>query len=316
MSKHPTTYIWIAMAALLVLNGCSKDGSAANAKDAAIGEPVRVLEAGQEPREALRYAIAPGTTMSSTMDFGLATLASTSTESELTVIPGLRLNIVSGPTMEAKDGIRYDVRVVKAEALVPAGTDPELQRDLNKGAAVLDNVGGWVVINDRGITMDTMTNAAAARPDIPVRLMVMLINARTTLARVILPAEPIGVGATWEARKEIDVFGFAVQQTDRYTLVQRVGNELKIDVQVSQTATPQAMTFAEEGVELDMESYTMQAAGTIIANLNAMEAASAASGESVGVLNVKTVDGSERVEIDRAFQVRTTTGATSIEATR
>ena len=44
----------------------------------------------------------------------------------------------------------------------------------------------------------------------------------------------------------------------------------------------------------------------VIVNLNALETNAAASGESVGVLNVKTVDGTERVEVDRAFQVRMT----------
>ena len=38
----------------------------------------------------------------------------------------------------------------------------------------------------------------------------------------------------------------------------------------------------------------MNAAGEVILNLNALEANSAASGDSTGVLNVKTVDGTER----------------------
>jgi hypothetical protein len=42
----------------------------------------------------------------------------------------------------------------------------------------------------------------------------------------------------------------------------------------------------------------------VIANLNALETNASASGESTGVINVKTVDGTEKVEIDRAFQVR------------
>ncbi|MBW2225640.1 MAG: hypothetical protein JRF54_15920 [Deltaproteobacteria bacterium] len=50
----------------------------------------------------------------------------------------------------------------------------------------------------------------------------------------------------------------------------------------------------------------MNASGEVIANLNALETNAAASGESAGVINVKTVDGSEKVEIDRAFQVRMT----------
>ena len=59
-------------------------------------------------------------------------------------------------------------------------------------------------------------------------------------------------------------------------------------------------------MELSVDSYSMNARGEIIANLNALEANAAASGESVGLLEVTTVEGTEPVEIDRAFQVRMT----------
>ena len=59
-------------------------------------------------------------------------------------------------------------------------------------------------------------------------------------------------------------------------------------------------------MELSLESFKLNATGELIANLNALESNASASGESVGVMNVKTVDGTERVEIDRAFQVRMT----------
>ncbi|MBW1832603.1 MAG: hypothetical protein JRJ10_13075, partial [Deltaproteobacteria bacterium] len=78
------------------------------------------------------------------------------------------------------------------------------------------------------------------------------------------------------------------------------------NVQIQQTALPQTITFEEEGIELSVESFKMNASGEVIANLNALETNAAASGESAGVINVKTVDGSEKVEIDRAFQVRMT----------
>ena len=134
----------------------------------------------------------------------------------------------------------------------------------------------------------------------------MIINARTSLSRVILPAQAIGTGARWEARKDLVLYGFEVSQVDTYTLTEKVGDELKLSVQTQQTALPQTVTFEEEGIELAVESFKMTATGEVIANLNALEANAAASGESAGIINVKTVDGIEKVEIDRAFQVRMT----------
>jgi hypothetical protein len=292
------------MSALLVLNGCKDSETASDAKK---GDPALVLDTGQEPRESLRYKIGHGTTTSSTMDFGIASMTSSSGGAELTVTPGVRLHIMSGPSMEGKRGsTRFDVRIVKAEAIVPDDLHPTMKLDLNKSASVLNNVGGWVEVDDRGIIQRSELNEAAKRADVPVRLLVMIINARTSLSRVILPAEPVGAGARWEARKDLVLYGFEISQVDTYTLVEKVGDELKLNVQIQQTALPQTLTFDEEGVELSIESFKMNATGEVIANLNALESNASASGESTGVMNVKTVDGTERVEIDRAFQVRMT----------
>ena len=302
MTKQVLLRALILMSALLVLNGCKSD----TAKDAK-GDAALVLEAGQEPLEPLRYKIAHGTTTTSVMDFGIASLATTRTGAALTVTPGVRLTIVSGPSLEGKRGsTRFDVRIIKSEAIVPEGVDPAVAQDLNKSASVLNNVGGWVEVDDRGIIQRTELNEAAKRSDVPVRLLVLIINARTSLSRVILPAQPVGVGARWEARKSLTMYGFEVSQVDTYTLTEKVGDELKINVQIQQTALPQTVTFEEEGIELNVESFKMNASGEVIANLNALETNAVASGESTGVLNVKTVDGTEKIEIDRAVQVRMT----------
>jgi hypothetical protein len=302
MTKQVLLRALILMSTLLVLNGCKSD----TAKDAK-GDAALVLDAGQEPLEPLRYKIAHGTTTTSVMDFGIASLATTRTGAALTVTPGVRLTIVSGPSLEGKRGsTRFDVRIIKSEAIVPESVDPVVAQDLNKSASVLNNVGGWVEVDDRGIIQRTELNEAAKRSDVPVRLLVLIINARTSLSRVILPAQPVGVGARWEARKSITMYGFEVSQVDTYTLTEKVGDELKINVQIQQTALPQTVTFEEEGIELSVESFKMNASGEVIANLNALETNAVASGESTGVLNVKTVDGTEKIEIDRAVQIRMT----------
>ena len=60
-------------------------------------------------------------------------------------------------------------------------------------------------------------------------------------------------------------------QVDTYTLTEKVGDELKLAVQIQQTALPQTVTFDEEGVEMSLESFKMNATGEVIANLNALE---------------------------------------------
>lgn len=307
MTKQLALRASIVLIALLAINACKSEKETKDAKKAKSNDPVLVLDAGQEPRSVLRYEIERGTTMNSIMEYGIASLATTRRGAALAVTPGVRLHIVSGPTMDGKHGtVRFDVRIVKAEAIVPEGIDPEVAQDLNKSASVLNNVGGWVEVDDRGIVKRAELNEAAKRADVPVRLLVMLINARTSLARVILPSEAVGVGASWEARKDLVLYGFEINQVDTYTLQSKVGKELKLGVSIRQTAPAQAVTFENEGVEIQLKSMVMEASGEIIANLSALEANAMASGESSAVLNVTTVDGTEPLQIDRAFQVRMT----------
>lgn len=303
MTRHVVLRTSVVVFALMALNGCKSD----NAGDAKSNDPVLVIDSGSEPRETLRYDIARGTTTTSKMEYALSSLTTTSGSATLSVTPGVRLHIVSGPTLDGKNGaVRFDVRIVKAEAVVPEGIDPLVKLELDKSVSILNNVGGWVEVDDRGIVQRSDLNSAAKNPEVPARLLMMIVNARTSLARVVLPAEPVGVGARWEAKKELIAYGFKINQADTYTLIEKTGDEVKLNVQIQQNAPAQTVTFEEEGVELTLESLNMNATGQVVLNLRALEANAMANGEAVDLMNVKTVDGSEKIEMDSAFDVKMT----------
>jgi hypothetical protein len=305
MTKQAIVRGLILMAALLVLTSCKKDESSTTAADAN-ADPVLLLDDGAEPQTPLRYKIAEGTTTKSNMDFTIATLATTSESAALTVVPGVRLHIVSGPAMPTESGVKFEVNITKAEAAVPQGIDPKVAEELRQSAAILDDVGGTVEMNDRGIMLATELNDKAKSPDIPLRLLMMIVNARTTLSRVVLPAEPVGLGARWEARKELMLYGFKVQQVDSYTLVERVGDEIKLNVTVTQNALPQTVDFPEEGISIAVEQMVANAGGEIILNLNALESDAAAAGDATDKLTVTGPEGTEKIEVNEAFEIRMT----------
>ncbi len=305
MKKQVLVRSLILLSALLVLTSCKKDGASATAADAS-ADPVLLLEAGAEPQAPLRYKIANGTTTKSNMDFTIATLATTADAAALSVVPGVRLHIVSGPAMATENGVKFEVNITKAEAAVPPGIDPTVAEELRQSAAVLDDVGGTVEMNDRGIMLSTELNDKAKSPDLPLRLLMMIVNARTTLSRVVLPAEPVGLGARWEARKELTLYGFKVQQVDSYTLIERVGDEIKLNVTVTQNALPQTVDFPEEGLSIAVEQMVANARGEIILNLNALESDAAATGEATDKLTVTGAEGIEKIEVNEAFEIRMT----------
>ena len=288
------------MAGYSCFQGCKSD----TAKDAKV-EPVLLLEAGEEPRTQLRYMVQDGSVTTSTMELTTSSMTTTtSAGAEITKTPGLRFVVSSGPAIKLESGdARFDVRIVRAEAIIPPGADSEVESDFNRSAALLKDVGGWIEVDDRGIVQRSELNQSAQNANVPKRLLMTIVHARTSLARVILPAEPVGIGASWEARKELKVYGFEMQQVDKYTLTDKVGDEVKLNIEIVQTAPKQTLTFVEEGVEYVLQSLSMSAEGDVILNLNALEGRSRIAGQSAEVLTVKTVESTEEIERNSAFQL-------------
>jgi hypothetical protein len=258
------------------------------------------------PRFPLHYTIQDGSTTTSTMELTTSSMTTTtSSGEEFTTAPGLRFVVSSGPAIKLPNGnARLDVQIVKAEAILPPGVDAEGERDFEKSAALLRDVGGWIEVDDRGAIQRTELNQAAKNPNVPTRLFMTIVQARTSLARVILPAEPVGLNGRWEARKKIEMYGFEIEQVDRYTLLDKVGDELKLHVEIVQTAPKQTLNFVEEGVEFALRSLSASAQGDVILDLNALEGNARVEGQSAEVLTVKTGKGKEKLKLDSAFQLK------------
>jgi len=297
----PTLFFLLtSVCALLVTEGC-KTGTAKEATP----RSVLVFQEGLRPREPLRYSIEEGYVATSTMELAITSMMTTTAEGEeLAKSPGLRFVFSSGPAIKLPSGnVRLDVRVTEAEAIMPAGVDPEVARGLNASAALLEEVGGWIEIDDRGIVTRSELNQAEKNPNLPTSLLMTLIQARTSLSRVVLPEEPVGPGAQWEARKQLKIYGFELQQLDKYTLIDKVEDKLTLGIEITQTAPKQTLTFVEEGTELALESLSTSAKGQVVLQLDSLEGDARVEGRSAEVLHVKTGDGGETIKLDSAFQL-------------
>ncbi len=303
MIRYSTMRALTLACALLAVTGCKKSNTAADA-DSVDDDAVRLLDKGDRPRAELRYVVPAGTTTTSTTTFRVATLASSTDNAALSVLPGLRLDIVSGPAELTERGVKFPVDVVASEAVVPEDFDEEMADLLRSGATIVDEIGGWVEIDNRGQMLAGEFNEQTKRSDVPLRLLRMIVNTRSTLTRVMLPAEPVGLGARWESRHEINAYGFNVQQVNTYTLVDHAGDELMLDITVQQLAVPQSIEFPEEGIEISVESMTAQATGQIILKLSALESDASASGTAEDHILVKTASGTEAVHIQEQFEIQ------------
>jgi hypothetical protein len=134
MTKEALLRALIVSCGLLVCQGCKSD----TAKDAKI-RPDLVLEYGLTPQMPLRYTIEEGSMATSTMELSISSMTTTtSAGEEFTRSPGLRFVVSSGPAIKLPSGnARFDIRIVNAEAVMPPGVDPDVERDLNTSAALL-----------------------------------------------------------------------------------------------------------------------------------------------------------------------------------
>ena len=291
-----------------VAGGCKRDQPTETAAEASAtvpmpADPVIVLDPGQEPRLPLRYRIAAGTTTTSTSTFRVATLAASEGLEVVAAGHGLRFDVVSGPATITPNGVRFEVDVVRSEAVFPPDFNESFADELQMSAAALADVGAEVEMNDRGVIVRGKFKESTQHAEIPMRLLRMIVNARTTATRVLLPEEPVGLGARWQTTRELQVFGFTVTQVDTYQLIDRAGDELMLNLVVEQVGLPQRVEFPEDGIEIAVESMSAKARGQIILDLDALESDAAASGSSIDKLTVTTAQGTEVVEVDEAFDL-------------
>ena len=177
--RNTITRGWLLALALLALGAC-KGSDSETAKDAKAADDagIRVLESGERPRSELRYHYSEGETSTSTTTFRVASLATSGDKAAVTLLPGLRLDIVSGPASITEDGVRVPVDVVKAEAVVPDGFDEALAEELRDSAAVAEKIGGWVELDNRGNRLAGELNEETKRAGVPIRLVRMVVNTR------------------------------------------------------------------------------------------------------------------------------------------
>lgn len=303
MVRHRIIVGLAATCVLVALAGCKKSSTAA---DASVDDDtsVRLIEKGDRPRTELRYDIPIGTATTSTTTFRAATLASSTKEAAMSVLPGLRLDVVSGPAEPTDRGVKLEVDVVRSEAIVPDDFDEALAQKLRTSAAVADKIGGSVEIDNRGRILDASFNDQTKRADLPIRLLRMIINTRETLTRVRLPEEKVGLGARWESHRVVRAYGFEIQQVSTYTLVDRAGNEIMLDVSVQQMARPQTIEFPDDEILISVESLTGHAEGQIILDLNALESDASASGQVEDHLIVKTPKGTETIQVIEQYEIQ------------
>ncbi|MFI6778303.1 hypothetical protein [Nocardia sp. NPDC050412] len=83
---------------------------------------------------------------------------------------------------------------------------------------------------------------------------------------ITFPDQPVGEGAVWTVRQEVDG-GVALDQVTTATLTKREGDRLTIELEVTQKPKSQVWPLPNNAGTLDIKDYVMQGSGTITVDL-------------------------------------------------
>ena len=251
------------LSALLAAFGCKKDKPKPPPPELA----VTLVESGDEPRDTLRYSIAPDTVVQSVLEVRTSAVTTEDVEDAFGVLPGLKLLLHAGPTVSLPDDrTRYVLRISRAYPILPEGTEIHHVQEVEAGVLALNDTRGRFDLSDRGIMMDSDVPWTQGQERINPRVTIMISNVRSAIATIPVPTEPVGVGAVWEVRRSLRIWSARVTQVSRYELVDRAGDQFRVRVSVRQSA-PTQIADLNPKLELHVRTYEMHGEGQAFVDL-------------------------------------------------
>lgn len=239
-----------------------------------VGAPaiVRLVSAGAEPRIALRYKVPVG--FKGKMDMSV----STSMRMELggTTMPDLAMPKMSSllemaVTAVSPSGdmsIRAESATLKMDM---TGVDPMVATAMQ--AADFGNTSVVVtgVTDPRGLARDMVSDTSKiTNPQL--KAMAEQVAESVKTASFQLPEEAVGVGAKWEVRSHMATGGIDGFQTALFEIVAIEGRKVRLKVNITQTAPPQAADIPNmpPGAAAQLRELTGTGSGTAVVDLDSL----------------------------------------------
>ncbi len=251
----------VTSVSLGTLAGCSDDdqpdtstgtgtGSAPAATPTALGERplVEVLDAGTGDRRSLAYTLTADTTSDASLDLTQQVVR----DETATAVPSITVPLVVAVTEVDDSGDAVvTTQTYGRPTIDAAGQAPAEVAGVERALARLAGTTSTLTVRSDGTTVEAASGVdAAAQVDAQVRDLV-----------AVLPAEAVGVGASWTASSVADVDGALVDQVATYTLGSLEGDRYVIDVTIDRTYRPGQVDGVE--VRSGRGTVTAQLTGTL-----------------------------------------------------
>lgn len=266
MTKRSGFLAGLSLVAVLVA-GCGGD-TTSGADDPASSEPttgestgapieedlksdVELLDAGAEPRQAIRLTPEAGSVQHSTMVMNMSTSARAPGQEPFVLEVGPITMEVTNEIVDVADNgditfsQTFDDVTVDGPAEVVAQMQPIYDNLIGFEFGGTINAVGFLVEGDLDLP-------SVGDPTLDQTLGEVTEQMAGSFAAV--PVEPIGVGASWRVPMELEAGGLTISSDSHFELVEIDGSELTLEVSQTQSADPTEMAAGVRVESVDGEA--------------------------------------------------------------
>jgi hypothetical protein len=236
---------------------------------------LHLVDAGHQPRKALRYRFKVGAIEQMQLDMRMAmAVGPADSEPREIQLPTVRTMMRTEPQSVTPDGcgrdpaqdceLKYGFTIVSMNLLPDATVPPAIQSKLEAELGKSAGLSGWAVVTSRGLTKQAEFDAPPGASN-EVRQMLQSLQQGVRQLATPLPQEPVGVGASWETVSSMMTDNVRLTQTTTYKLTSLTGDKGGIDLTMTQTAPAQPMRPAgvPPEVKVMLESLGSTGSGTM-----------------------------------------------------
>jgi hypothetical protein len=222
------------------------------------GAQLKLLEAGAEPRQVLRFHPKAGDKHTTEMLIKMGMeMKMGETQMPATKLPGMKLILDNTVKSVAPDGAATFDTVMREVGLTDeAEVMPQVAEAMKSALGSMKGVSGTMVVSDRGFNKGLeMKVPAGADPQ--MRQMIDQMKDTFSNLTAPLPEEAVGPGARWEVRLPLKSQGLTMEQTTTYKLLSLEGEHLTTRNAIVQRAPSQKIQNpAMPGLKLDLDKMS------------------------------------------------------------
>jgi hypothetical protein len=230
---------------------------------------VKLLDAGTEPRKALRLHPQPGAeqtlviTMKMAMEMKVGEIQSPAMK-----LPPITMTMNTTVKDVSADGdITYQMVIGDTSVSDDPGVMPQVAQIVKTALAGLKGMSGTGITSSRGLSKVADIKVP---PGTPPQLSQVMDQMKEFFSRVSapLPEEAVGPGARWEVKMPVKSQGMTIDQTASYQLISTEGERVTAKSSLTQNAANQKIQDpAMPGLKIDLTKMVGNGTGDVTLDL-------------------------------------------------